>query len=144
MARPKNTDGNIVDVQKGTFGKLVINRNHNLYFKYIALRSDTKSIFDNMLTYMQSETNLITLKGDILQAVIKDSNYAERTIVNAINELKKLKLVEITHQLPHELVVNPIFAIKDNNDYSVWKTYQSIQYEGNVPLIAISWSLYEE
>lgn len=144
MARPQNTDGKIVDVQKGTFGKLVINRNHNLYFKYKELRSDTKSIFDSMLTYMQSQTNLIIVKGDILQAIIKDSGYAERSIVNAINELKKLKLVEITHQLPHELIVNPVFAIKDNNDYSVWKTYQRIHYKGNVPIRVITWSMDEE
>lgn len=144
MARPKNTDGKIVDVHKGTFGKLVIDRNHNLYSKYRRLRSDTKSILDSIFTYMQSETNLIVLKGDTLQMVINDTGYAERTVVNAINELKKLKFIEITHQLPHELIVNPVFAYKDNNLEAVWKIYQKVHYKNKVPRSVIAWALEEK
>lgn len=144
MARPKNTNGKIVDVQKGTFGKIVIDRNHNLYSTYRKLRSDTKSVMDSILTYMQSETNLIVLKGNTLNMVMNDTGYAERTVVNAINELKKLMFIEITHQLPHELIVNPVFAYKDNQLETVWKTYQKVHYKNEVPRSVMAWTLEEE
>ena len=133
MARPRNEKGTTIDVQKGTYGRLTINRDNKLYYVYKALRSDEKTIMDSILTYMDSASNIITVNGATLDAIVDDSGYSPKTVRNVLSLLCKTNLLESTLQLDREYIINPIFAIKGGNDISVWQAYQSLHYNNNTP-----------
>jgi len=133
----KSINGKLVDVQKGTFGKICINRNDKLYYEYMRLRSDDKLILDAMLMLMHTDMNHITMLGDTLEEVSKKTSCKVKAIRDGLTRLKKTNLIEKL-QLEGEFLINPVFAYKGIIN-SVWLFIQYLHYNGQVPRSVQGW-----
>lgn len=123
-----------VKVEKHTFGRLTLNRDNKQYYLYKTLPKDQKVVLDSILTYMDSSSNIITILGETLEALMKDTGYSKAIVRNAIYSLvANTNLLEPTHQLQAEYVVSPVFAFKGFEGV-VWKAYQSLHYKQEIPM----------
>ena len=137
MARPKNTNGTTVDVQRGTFGKIIINRNSFFYRIYTKLRSDDKTVMDNILKFMQTEKNHIITSGDTIEAMSVDTGYTILAIRNSLSRLAKVDLIS-KGVIKSEYFIEPQFAYKGDFE-ETWSFIQHSEYRGEVPRSVIGW-----
>jgi len=84
-----------------------------------------KTIMLAIFRYMESDTNLIAIVGNMLDTLRKDTGMSESQIRNKVSELKKLHLIEPT-SLRGEYIVNPTLAIKGKSG-KVWEMYGNIE-----------------
>lgn len=137
MARPKNTEGNSVEVQKGTFGKIIINRNSAYHKVYTKLRSDDKSVMDNILKFMQTDKNHIITSGDTMEAMVGDLEFNAKAIRNSLTRLGKVGLIS-KGIIKSEYFIEPQFAYKGDFEQT-WSYLQQCNYRGQVPRSVIGW-----
>ena len=115
-------------VDTNTKKDIVLKRKGNLYKKVLPkLRTDDKKILFSLLTFMTDNTNHIIVAGDTMQAVIKDTGFAEQTIKDSLSRLNKKGLIQGSKKLlPFEYIINPLFAIK-GNERDIWEFQHNIE-----------------
>jgi len=87
------------------------------------LGNTSKRVMLVILSYMENDLNTIQVGGEVLDAMSKHTGYGAQTIRNQLAKL--YPLLEKTN-LRGEYIVNPLFAVKGNEE-SVWKFYRGLE-----------------
>ena len=119
------------EVHKGTYGRIVIQRDKPLYKAYRELRSDDKVVMDALLELMTTGTNSLVAAGETLNALITSTGFATITIRNTLVRLTEANLIT-RGTLDFEVIVTPTFAFK-GNETEIWKYIQALHYKGSIP-----------
>ena len=97
---------------------------------YSVLQNDIngsdKKLMLSLIKYMTKDMNTITINGDTLSSIIKDTGMSESHIRNALSNLSRLELVEPTRLLRSEYIVNPVLCYKGNED-TTWRYYSYME-----------------
>ena len=104
---------------------VVLKVNGKMYNEvYVNLRHTDKNVLSAMLKYMDNDLNTIQVSGDTLVALMGYTGYQMQTTRDSVVRLQKCKLVEGTG-LRGEYIVNPLFAVKGNED-KIWEHYKKL------------------
>mgnify|MGYP006883062210 CR=1 FL=1 len=119
-------NGNKKNADSGTDKFVVLNTKSSVYNKYYTSLSDSdKKILMALMDYCDNDMNTIQVSGNVGEAIESKYNIKVKTVQNAFKRL--YPLIEKT-SLRGEYVINPLFAIKGNED-SVWRAYGKIELD---------------
>ena len=81
-----------------------------------------KKLMMSLLKHMTTDMNILTVNGDTLTSIMKDTGMSESHVRNSLSKLSKLGLIESSRLLRSEYIINPSLGYK-GNEYEVWKMY---------------------
>lgn len=102
---------------------------------YHVLQNDTigadKRVMLSMIKYMTREMNIITVNGDTLSMLMKDTTMSASAIRNSLSNLTRLELIEPSKLIRAEYIVNPVLCFKGSED-ATWRSYTKMKSQRKV------------
>lgn len=119
-------NGRTQDASYNTESYVAIKTKGSLYRdKFTSLSDGEKKVLMALLDFCDNDLNTIQVGGDVANAIEDTYSIKVKTIRNVLPKL--YPIVEKTH-LRGEYIINPMFAVKGNED-SVWRMYSKIESE---------------